>query len=240
MRTIEAIRDKIKKLWAMSVENGCTEAEMLAFHTRAQAMMDAHQITDADIQEAKDEAVKRYDEMPGTDDPHLIKWHLSYAVGKHCGVQIFRKANKGRALAVIGSQSDIDWALWFLDSQADFVFGQLVEHLILASPPPSEKRTVRRVFVEACCGRISDRLAELERKSEAARTSTGRELIVIKGQAVEAYCEANGLKFRSCCGGGQRNGNEAAHAAGRAAGDRASLGRPLTGNGAALRIGRHG
>ena len=150
MRNVEEIRTKIKKLWAMNTENGCTEAEMMSFHARAQAMMDAYQITDADIQEAKEEAIKRYDELPGTADPHLIKWHLLYGISKHCGVESFRSGRgDDKHLSSIGTKSDVEWAQWFLDAQADFVFSQLIEHLIISQPPPSEKRTVQRVFVEA-------------------------------------------------------------------------------------------
>ena len=101
MRNVEEIRTKIKKLWAMNTENGCTEAEMMSFHARAQAMMDAYQITDTDIQEAKEEAIKRYDELPGTADPHLIKWHLLYGISKHCGVEFLPVWTGRRQASVI-------------------------------------------------------------------------------------------------------------------------------------------
>ena len=49
MRDPEKIKEQIKSLLSKTVANGCTEAEMLSALAKAQAMMDAYQITDADI-----------------------------------------------------------------------------------------------------------------------------------------------------------------------------------------------
>jgi hypothetical protein len=235
MRDLEKIKETIRSLLSKTVTNGCTEAEMFSALAKAQAMMDAHEITDADIQEARDEAAMQHTEAPETGDPHRIKWHLGYGVSKFCNVKLYRH---GKVLACIGMKSDVDYAMWLLDTLADFVFEELYKHLIDDVSPPTERRTVTRVFVEACCLRISERLQSLVKQSEAARTSNGRELIVVKDAAISAYMKEHGIHLRACSGGGPRNHNEAAHAAGRAAGDRANFGRPVSGAGGVLRIGR--
>jgi hypothetical protein len=236
MRDIEKIKEKIKALLSKTVANGCTEAEMMSALAMAQAMMDAHEITDADIREAKDEAAMQHTEAPETTDSHNIKWQLCHAVGKFCNVQLYRQRSK--TLAAIGMKSDVDQAMWLLDTIADFVFEELYRHLIDDLSPPGERRTVTRVFVEACCWRISDRLRELVSQTEAARTSNGRELVVVKGAAIKAYMKDHDIHLRMCSGGGGRNDNEGARAAGRAAGERASFGRPVSGAGGTLRLGR--
>ena len=176
----------------------------------------------------------QHTEAPETADPHRIKWHLSHGVGKFCNVQIYRH---GKVLAAIGMKSDVDQAMWLLDTLANFVFEELVKHLIDDLSPPTERRTITRVFVEACCRSISDRLLALVGQSEAARTSNGRELVVVKDVAIAAYMKEHGIHLRTCGGGGPRNHNKAAHAAGRAAGHRVSFGRPVSGAGGVLRLG---
>ena len=239
MRNLEAIKENIKALLSKTVANGCTEAEMFAALAKAQALMDAYEITDGDIREARDEAATKHTEAPGTDDPHSIKWYLSYGVGKFCNVQFFRSRADGNVLACIGSKSDADWALWLLDTLGDHVFDELYKHLVTDLSPPAERRTVKRVFVEACCGRIGERLVELVEQSASARTSNGKELVLVKDAAIAAYMKDNNIHLRMrACGGGPRNHNEAAHAAGREAGNRASFGRPVSGAPGVLRIGK--
>ena len=85
--------------------------------------------------------------------------------------------------------------------------------------------------------RISQRLRSLVSQSEAARTSNGRELVVVKDAAIAAYMKEHDIRLRRCSWREPRNHNEAAHAAGRAAGDRATFGRPVSGAAGVLRLG---
>jgi hypothetical protein len=128
--------------------------------------------------------------------------------------------------------------MWLLDSLADFVFAELYAHLIGCLAPKSERRIIMRTFTEACCQCITDRLLALVERSKAARTSNGRELVVIKNAAIKAFMKEQGIHLRTCRGHAPSNVDAAAQAAGRAAGDRASFGRPVTGEAGALRIGR--
>jgi hypothetical protein len=232
-----SIIEKIKALLAKTTANGATEAEMLSALDKASAMMDAYDITDADLRIAKDEAVTLGAEPADTKDPHHIKWRLTYAVGQFCNVKIFRN-NYETGLRCIGMPSDVQLALWLLDNLADFVFNALYEHLIGCCAPPSERRVIMRSFVEACCERVSGRLLELVEQSKQARTSNGRELVVIKDGAIKAYMKEHDIRLRTCCMGSSSNIDSAARAAGRAAGDRASFGRPVSGAAGVLRIGR--
>ena len=95
-----------------------------------------------------------------------------------------------------------------------------------------------RSFTAACCERITDRLLALVERSKAARTSNGRELVVIKDAAIKAFMKDQGIRLRTCSGYSPSTFDAAAQAAGRAAGDRATFGRPVTGAAGVLRIGR--
>jgi hypothetical protein len=134
--------------------------------------------------------------------------------------------------------NDVELAIWLLDTLADFVFAELYAHLIGCLAPQSERRVIIRSFTTACCERITDRLLALVEQSKAARTSNGRELIVVKDAAIRAFMKDNGIRLHMCSGYSPSNVDAAARAAGRAAGDRATFGRPVTGTAGVLRIGR--
>jgi hypothetical protein len=232
-----SIIEKIKALLAKTTANGATEAEMLAALDKAAALMDAYDVSDEDVQVAKDEAAMLHADPPDLKDPHSIKWRLCHGVGEFCGVQIYR-SRRETGLKCIGMASDVQFALWLLDNLADFVFHELYKHLIGCLAPQSERRVITRSFTEACCERISDRLRALVKRSEAERTSNGRELIIIKDAAIKAFMKDKGIHLRKCSGYAPSTFDAAARAAGRAAGDRATFGRPVTGTAGVLRIGR--
>jgi hypothetical protein len=237
MANRESIIEKIKALLSKTTANGATEAEMLAALDKAAAMQDAYDISDEELQLAKDEAAMLHADPPDLKDPHKIKWRLTYAVNQFCGVQIYRSHGE-TGLRCIGMPSHVQFAMWLLDNLADFVFNALMEHLIGCLAPKAERRIIMRSFTEACCSRISERMLELVERSKKARTSNGRELVVVKDAAIKAFMKEHDIRLRTCCMGSSSNINETAHAAGRAAGDRASFGRPVSGAAGALRIGR--
>jgi hypothetical protein len=232
-----SIIEKIKALLAKTTANGATEAEMMSALDKASAMIDAFEITNAELQVAKEEAAMLHADPPDANDPHKIKWRLGYGVAQFCGVEIYRSRHE-TGLRCIGMPSDVHFAMWLLDNLADFVFAELYAHLIGCLAPKSERQVIIRSFTAACCDRISDRLLALVERSKAARTSNGRELVVIKDAAIRAFMKEKGIHLRSCSVGSPSNVNAAAQAAGRAAGDRAAFGRPVTGAAGVLRIGR--
>jgi Protein of unknown function (DUF2786) len=187
-----SIIDKIKALLAKTTANGATEAEMLSALDKAAAMMDAYDITDADVREAKDEAAVLHADPPDLKDPHKIKWRLSYGVAQFCGVQIYRSSYE-TGLKCIGMPSDVQFAMWLLDSLAGFVFAELYAHLIGCLAPRAERRIIIRSFVDSCCDRIVDRLLSLIERSKVARTTNGRELVVIKDAAIKAFMKEHDI-----------------------------------------------
>jgi hypothetical protein len=236
-----ALHDKIRALLSKTTKNGCTEAEEFAALDKAKAMMDAYAVTDEDLALTKEEAAVIHDEPKDAIDPHEIKWQLSYAIAQFCDVKIWRKNKKlhdgDGGFAFCGLKSDVEFAEWLMDHLTDFVHAALFEHLIGCLAPRSERKLIIRGFVMGACERISDRMIALCERTEAARTSNGRELVVIKSGAIDAKMKEAGVKLRSCRGG-TPNFNDAAHAAGSRAGDRASFGRPVTGDAGVLRLGR--
>ena len=221
----------------------CEEPEKLAALDKLRAMMDAYSITEEDLQLAKEEGAILRDEQGDPSDPHGIKWQLSHAVGEFCGVEIFRR-NRNHPdgadgkFAFVGGRADCDLAEFLLcDNLLEFVHAELYKHLLGCLAPRSERRTIIRNFVIGCTGRISERMEAACKRSAEARTSNGRELVVIQKQAITAKLKEADIHLRSRSGS-SGNFDQAAYAAGQRAGDRATFGRPVEGKAGALRIGR--
>jgi hypothetical protein len=232
-----SIIEKIKALLAKTTANGATEHEMLAALDKASALQDAYEITDEELQLTKEEKAILHADAPDLADPHSIKWHLTGVVSEFCGVEIYRSRHE-TGLKCIGMPSDVQLAMWLLDTLADFVFGELYGHLVGSLAPRNERRVIIRSFVEACCDRITQRLLALVEQSKSARTSNGRELVIVKNAAIKAFMEANDIHLRICSARAASSVNSSAAAAGSSAGDRASFGRPVSGAAGVLRLGR--
>jgi hypothetical protein len=71
----EKMFDKIRALLSKTTAAGCTEEEALTALAKARALMDAYEITDADLQLAKEVGVGL--RKDSGKDPHNIKWAMT-------------------------------------------------------------------------------------------------------------------------------------------------------------------
>jgi hypothetical protein len=232
--------EKIKALLSKTTASGCSEAEMLSALAMAKAWQNAHEISDAELQLSREEKVLLHRES-GKDvrDPHQIKWQLCSGIARYCNVHpsLRSKANGG-GISFIGAQSDIETATWLVNRLADFVHDELFKFLLdCLAPEGNALRKEIRSFVDGCTKRIVARMIEMCKQAEPERTSSGTALVVIKDQAIKDFIKAEGLRFRSLRGS-QASVSDGAWAAGQSAGDRANFGRPVSGAGAMLRIGK--
>jgi hypothetical protein len=230
----EAMLDKVRALLNKTKENGCTEAEELAALAKARAMIDAYEITDAELKLTKEEGAVMRKEPPGTADPWLIKYWLTGSVSEFCNCEGYRERNTG-SLVFVGVRSDAQFATWLLDHLQAFVLSAMVEHLAHDTSYGQQRRIVQNSFAKGCCVRIAQRLKEIMAASNAAQVSNGRALMVLKNQLVKDRLEKEGIKLRK----GRASSSSIdpfAFAAGKAAGDRASFGRPVQGAASVLRL----
>jgi hypothetical protein len=232
----DAVR-KAKALLAKTRDNSnCTEAEKMAAYAMARAIIDAHEITEEDLRETKDEAVI-FDEELEDDraDPHGIKWRLSGAVARWCGVEVYRQSVEG--LKFVGMRVDVEMAKWSLEDFADQVFQRLIEHMITCLAPPRERRSITRDFVVGITDRICERLIQQIEQTTTNRTNTAKALVIVKRNAIDAALKERGIKIRTRCTNGSVN-DLRAYNRGREVGDRVTFGRPVSGKGAVLQIGK--
>jgi hypothetical protein len=230
----ESLLDKIRALLSKTVENGCTESEMLAALAKARAMRDAYAVTDEELEIAKDEAAILRDDGIDPNDPHRIKRKLASAVAEFCDCRIW--LNCSNALQFCGMAGDVDWAAWLLDHLIDFVSVELVKHLMTSLAPSSQRSRIIKGFVLGCTDRISERILELC-KPPAEQTNNSKAWMVIKSKAIADKMEECGIHLRALRSR-FTSFDDGALAAGRKAGDHASFGRPVSGAAGVLRLGR--
>jgi len=234
-----AIIRKAKALLAKTLENGCTEEEALSALTKAKAMIETYGIADDELELSKEEKAILHDESEAdARDTHQIKWRLCSSIAQYCNVEVYRDRRKA-GLTFVGFKSDIDFATWLLDHLADFVHTALFEFLLeCLAPDGQERKEEIRGFVIGCTGRISDRIIKMCEQSKTEHTTNSKALVVIKDRAIKDLLKAEGIHLRTCSGSRARF-SEGALAAGQSAGDRASFGKPVSGAGATLRLGKN-
>jgi hypothetical protein len=231
----EQLLAKIRALLSKTIEAGCTEGEAMAALAKAQAMIDVYEVSDEELQLTKKEkATARVNEER---DPYGVKRGLAYAIHKFTGTLGWTNRGKGTR-ATCGLPADVEFAEWLLDALAEFVKREYVRFAITsASGEADERRAALRSFVQGCTRRISERLLELAQPPKQ-QTANARALVVTKQAAIDAYLAAENIKLGSSRTSTFSVRDHAAYEAGKAAGERASFGRPVEGAASALRLGR--
>jgi hypothetical protein len=233
-----SVIEKIKALLSKTKAAGCTGEEEMSALAVARAWIDNHDISDDELQLSREEkAILHNESEADARDTLKIKWQLCHAVGHYCNVQIYRDPLKARH-SFVGFRSDIDLAVWLLDHLSEFVHAELFKFLLDLAPDEKNRRQAIRSFVIPCAARISARLIEMCEQSKTGRTKSSKALAVIQDRAIKDFLKAKGIRLRMSRGGYAPLGDDEARAAGLSAGDRATFGKPVSGTGAALRIGK--
>lgn len=224
----DRLYDKIRALLSKTTENGCTEAEALAALAKARAMMDAYEVSVDDLQLAKEQAaILKHTET--TDDKHGIARYLVKAVSMFCDCEGWRRGNK---FVFCGAPSDVQLADWMHRHLITFVQGELADYLMRCDYPKGARRRMINGFVLGCTGRITDRVVEMVARSKQA-AGNNRALVTVKTDAISALKEAQGVTLRTRTA--SRRYDDGALGAGKTAGNRATLHRPVdTARGALL------
>jgi hypothetical protein len=233
----ESILDKIRALLAKTTANGCTQEEMGAALAKARAMRDAYDVSDGELELAKDEVAILRDEPADPNDPHNIKWRLCGAVAEFCDCEVWAAPDsRNRSFTFCGTVSDTQWAVWLLDHLTDYVSSELVLHLMTSFAPKSERRDVIKGFIIGATEQFSARLAELS-KPPANQADNSRALMVLKSAAIKEKMKECGIELR-CSSSRSSSYDHGAYGAGRKAGNGASFGRPVSGAAGVLRLGK--
>lgn len=214
--TRPAILAKIKAMLAMTVANGCTEAEAMTALAKAREWMTEYEVTETDLTFGGEEAQIHTEPRDDRDD---IRGRLACAIGAFCGCKAFK--NGIERIAFVGLHADTVFAHWLLDTLAEYVARECRNWLDANPSPYRVRRLETRGFLWGCADRIVQRLYEL-----AALRPPGTDIILKKNALIEAAMTRYGIKlhepFRL------RKVDAAADAAGVRAADRATFDKPVT------------
>lgn len=212
---------KIRALMAKTIGNGCTEAEAMSALNMAQAMMDAYEVSEADLQLGDEKAQVGEN---NARDPHNIRRGLVVQIARFAGVKTWQ-IDKGK-FRFVGLQSDIEFASWLLDKLGDFVTHELNWFLVRPEITKETRRLHINGFVLGCTSRINQRIKELLAASEVKASNNANALIVIKNELIDKKLNELGLHFKTPRNRGSRVDIDS-YKHGKAAGDKATFGRPV-------------
>lgn len=249
----EAVAARIRALLAKTVANGATEHEALAAAAKARQIMDAHRLTQSDVEVQAEPIETEYLDRPTTQKVAAVDLML-HGLEKYCGVETWynnrydpKLGRSVRRLAIFGLKSDVEMARYLYQMVAATIRIEADRYIAANRPPrdpaltPAEQAhltiAVSKSFQVGMGRRIGQRLHEMAQEANAtAKTSSGTALVVVKNAVVADAYAALGLKLSGGLSG-PRATNHAAWQAGRAAGDRVNLGRPVGTSGPAKQIG---
>lgn len=230
--TRDDIARRVRALLNKTIDNGCTEAEALAAAEAARRIMDAHRLTQTDVQIEAEPIDDIWIERPTAQKLSAVDLCCS-AISRYCGTKSWYEWKHGkRHWRVIGLADDTSMARYLYEMLATTIARETAHYTKYNRVPSRDAADTRRQnqsFSVGMAHRIARRLYEMAGAANAtAVTSTGTALVVVKAHTVNAAFAALGLAL-SKGNTGPRAFSQAAYDAGRAAGDRVNLSRPLGG-----------
>eukprot|EP00919_Chromeraceae_sp_WS-2016_P079612 GHVR01188367.1.p1 GENE.GHVR01188367.1~~GHVR01188367.1.p1 ORF type:complete len:240 (+),score=30.87 GHVR01188367.1:978-1697(+) len=228
---------KIRALQEKTVNSGCTEAEALAASKMALDLCAKYSLTFSDIELTETEC-----ERDETEGPAGVPSQAAYVIAAvatfgdcRCW-QTKRRGERGVGrVTFFGMPEDVRMAKWLFHTIATAMIhetgGYLATCKRIGEPGG---RSGAHAFRLGMAMRVGERLRAI--KGEQSRTdtaTTGRNLVVVKMATVNAQFAASGVNLRSTSNRTSIR-DSGAYSAGKAAGDRVGLNRPIGGRVAGL------
>lgn len=216
-----AVAAKIKALLAKTTENGCTEAEALAAMSKARKLMDEFHIDEGTVGMAAEGTVKVHIPCGSYKRGLGIRWRIAGGIADYTDTKVWTENGKRGDLVFFGLPSDVDFAVWLVQSLDQFVQNAVSSYHAFDW---EEERS----FIMGCCNRLAHRMhdeADARKASQQAEHGS-KALVVVKGALVEQAFKDDGTKLKAAHVRTRARDAEAAWA-GRRAADKASFGRPV-------------
>jgi hypothetical protein len=248
------IRERVRKLLAMTVENGATEAEALAAAKMVADLMAEHDLTYETVDDVMAEryGARRQDANCGLGrkTQHEV-WIVAEEIGRlfHCKCWTRKRPDEGTTCAYFGTEADTEAAH---NMRRSFALTMESEFAVYLRSPECrrsrEKPQSRRPrFMSAMAARVNSRLESMrfirEQATHRAAMNTGRGLVLGSKKSQlsihwDRYCAQTGLRLRTSSHKASRRSGSA-YAAGLAAGSRVNLGGAAISGGVRM-IGQRG
>ena len=247
----QSIARLIKNLLAKTTAAGCTEGEAMAAASKARELMDRYNIDRGEVG-MEEEGVYQGTCSRNNWKSLAVRDRLSSRIAEFCDCKAWLRAD-GDQIVYFGLRADADFAVWLAENLDQFVKTSAVDYMIrqprakrgpdlfdiLADVPPLDAKGLwerEKGFVFGATDRINERLRDMIQERRNAM-GTGRSLVVIKSQIVARELAKLGMTFGKAKSLKKSSNDGGARDAGRAAGDRASFGRPVNGGRSVPAIG---
>jgi hypothetical protein len=223
------IVERIAQLRKMVPDNGATEDEALAALNMADKLMQKHGITENDLRKVEFSRDMKQDHFKQRQKvQHPSTKFCGMKIAAFCGVKSWYSNSQNRA-EFFGLKEDVDMAQFLTQLIHDSMDRSWKEYLI-AMPKGasgSSRHTEYWSFMMGFAGRINKRMEEL---TQSRAQPTGTDLVVLKNALVEEAVKVMlpSLQLRKATFRLEK-ANATAVVAGRTAGDRVNLNRPLSG-----------
>jgi len=216
---LSTIKQKIKALSKMTIENGCTEAEAMVAAEKLSQLLDQHGLSLADVKAGESEETKlgRDEWTQGKSRLHDGVMRVATAIARLFDCKCWQ--NRG-TLIYFGFPQDTAAA----EAMTQLIHDAMEREWKAFKKEYGDRydaaafRRWRSSFITGMALRIRERLTEMKQQ-RAQRTSDSRALVVVKDQIVEAGFkeETAGLHLRarrSLTAGRDRGVRDAGYAAG--------------------------
>lgn len=241
--SLSSVAARIRALLAKTTEAGATEAEALAAAAKAAELMERYGIERSAL-ELEAEGTQH------TTTPFKRNWTkfhdvdvgfaLLPSIAAFTSTRGWRD-RQNKTYNFIGLRSDVDFAIFLHSSLSRFV----IEHSkkFGFSFDDDDRRVPislqEREFALGMITRINERLRELtlENERHGAETTDGKALVPLRRAIADRALNAIGIQLTTGRGAASTGAAQNSFAAGHAAGNAASFGRPLT-SASTLRISR--
>lgn len=229
--SLENILRKIAALRAKTEEAGATEYEALAAAEKASQLMAEYEIEEADLA-ARGEREKASVGRKFSDASNRTQFHPVFSVdtmiGRFTGTKaVGDKSSGSPKVAFIGERPDVELAVFLHDTIKRAIDAEWARYLKIVGR--HRGKGAKRSFELGMTSRLNSRLSELIAEREAVRDQDCRALVVSKRQVVDAAVREFYPRLKRRSSGGRRINNGDAYSAGREAGSRVGLGRPIGG-----------
>lgn len=216
----EDIIRKIVALQERTVEQGCSEAEAMSAARLAGRLLALHGLAMSDL-EIEETVCEKGEINTGRKRDHEIVGCLN-AIGMFTDCKIWKdRSGEKLKYCFFGFPEDVTTAKWLYSLVLASMGRELVQYKAKCWFEDVEVgRRQTHAFLLGMVKRVATRLRELKKEQEREiATTTGRELVVMKGAVVREQVEKLGLNLRKKKSG-QYSRDTEAYAAGGDAGDR--------------------
>lgn len=239
----EEVKAKIKKLLAMTVENGASEQEAMNAARVAGKLMDEYNLTHADIESLRADryGARRRPFGSGKFRVHFHESVLTHgAIATYCNCKAWYQ---GVDLIFFGSEGDTDLAHYLAGVIRAAMDSEWLRYhkTNKATHANLHAKSVRTAFMSGMSARISDRLKAMAAgrlaEEQAAKPTTASTALILPqkervvAEKFRAYAAQNGLNIRSSSRTQTLHSREA-YDNGVAAGNRVAIGAAIGGKSA--------